>query len=164
MKAIAKHMLYYVLLAAVGLVVYLALSGHAQAAETAVTASQGLEGALVDIIQQVSGGVKQGVDFLQAEIPDVVRQLLLWQLAKSLIIATVALIALCTVVYGAALTFIWSRDVDKDMFGFALYCIFIVGFVGGGSVVALVIYGFNALKIYIAPKVWLIEYAASLVK
>jgi hypothetical protein len=164
MKAIAKHMLYYVLLAAVGLCVYLALSGHAQAAETAVTASQGLEGALVDIIQQVSGGVKQGVDFLQAEIPDVVRQLLVWKLAEAAVKGTL----LFLFVLGLIPLVKWGRKYHEtyDQYDFPghIFLCGTYGFVSLFCAVGGVQYGLTALQIYIAPKVWLIEYAASLVK
>lgn len=162
---IAKLMLYYVLLAFGCVVVYAALSGHAQAAETAVTASQGLEGALVDIIQQVSGGVKQGVDFLQAEIPDVVKQLLMWKFAEAVVWAIGSLVlSLQLIPVG-----IWAvkyhqkyygdYDVPGHIFASVLSLV-----VSGIAVGQLFTHALEALKIYIAPKVWLIEYAASLVK
>ncbi|QHJ81932.1 MAG: hypothetical protein [Bacteriophage sp.] len=204
MKAITKHMLYYVLLAAVGLCVYLALSGHAQAAETAVTASQGLEGALVDIIQQVSGGVKQGVDFLQAEVPDVIRQLLVWKAVEAgiwaalhllLIIAGIAAFAngykviveqnrleaietaaenardaasrhhesflslnsAHTTAYAEA-----QAHISKTVIGCIIGAIWtIVGIVSMCNIWGHIM---TVAQIYLAPKVWLIEYAASLVK
>jgi len=162
MKAIAKHMLYYVLLAAVGLCAYLALSGHAQAAETAVTASQGLEGALVDIIQQVSGGVKQGVDFLQAEIPEVVRQLLVWKLAEATIVFLICSLIVAAWIKGMIIA------VKHDSKNYCSDTTFPTALFGG--TVAIIAAGIavscllTALQIYIAPKVWLIEYAASLVK
>lgn len=126
---IAKLMLYYVLLAFVCVAVYAALSGHAQAAETAVTASQGLEGALVDIIQQVSGGVKQGVDFLQAGIPDVVRQLLMWKLVYSLALSTVFLVTSLILAFPIPI-FLWKKvkDTDDAMPAMVLYTMF-----GGGG-------------------------------
>lgn len=161
-KRIAKLMLYYVLLACIGAFIYVALSGHAQAAETAVTASQGLEGALVDIIQQVSGGVKQGVSFLQQEIPDVVKQLLMWKLVAHLLSASLSFIALIPLTWLFKITWDMSEK-NNDAVPFAPYCIF-------GGIACLVFIGgmvdntFTVLQIYIAPKVWLIEYAASLVK
>lgn len=182
MNAIAKHMLYYVLLAAVGLCVYLALSGHAQAAETAVTASQGLEGALVDIIQQVSGGVKQGVDFLQAEIPDVVRQLLVWKLVSALVYAVfgIGVIAVSVALMFKALkkpqpikpdahsrygnyplSLCYDEDGDTHP-GILFIPLVLTGFIIFGLGYASNV--MTAVQIYIAPKVWLIEYAASLVK
>lgn len=159
-KRIAKLMFYYVLLACIGAFIYAALSGHAQAAETAITASQGLEGALVDIIQQVSGGVKQGVNFLQQEIPDVVKQLLVWKLCEALVMMVFCL--LLTTSYIICVVKLWDHH-SADEFMPPLLVL------GGIFLLAPTLFGvgasiLTALQIYIAPKVWLIEYAASLVK
>lgn len=65
----------------------LLLGGNADAAEavaqTTVTPVATLQDSLVTIIQQVTSGVQAGVSFLQAEIPDVIRQLLLWKAAEA---------------------------------------------------------------------------------
>lgn len=165
MKTVAKHMLYYVLLAFVGVCIYAALSGHAQAAETAVTASQTLTASLVDIIQQVSSGVKQGVSFLQQEIPDVVKQLLMWKFAEALVWTCAAmLLALqfpVTLYY--CVKYHNESHESYDFPGHVFLGLF-SAFVAAVAVARAFVNGTEALKIYIAPKVWLIEYAASLVK
>ena len=179
---IAKHMLYYVLLAFVGLCIYLALSGHAQAAETAQTASQTLTASLVDIIQQVSGGVKQGVSFLQQEIPDVIKQLLMWKMVSALVCAAFGIgvvVVSITLLFKVLkkpqpidpdnprlrgnypLSFCYDEDGDSHP-GIVFIPMVLLGLIVFGLVMASSV--MTALQIYIAPKVWLIEYAASLVK
>lgn len=166
---IAKHMLYYVLLTFVGLAIYLALSGHAQAAETAVTASQTLTASLVDIIQQVSGGVKQGVSFLQQEIPDVIKQLLVWKMVKALFFVMLSLV-LAAIATKLIYVGISGRTEQKSKSYYdreeSAYVLPWTGAVFTYSISGMIflINTLEALQIYIAPKVWLIEYAASLVK
>lgn len=162
MNTISKHMAYYLLLAAVGLFVFIMLSGHAQAAETAQVASQTLTDSLVDIIQQVSGGVKQGVSFLQQEIPDVIKQLLMWKMAESLVV-----FLLCVLVIAIWIKLMFMAEkhdaknyLNDSMFPTAMFGGFVALIAAGVAVSCLL----TAMQIYIAPKVWLIEYAASLVK
>jgi len=175
-------MAYYLLLAAVGLFVFIMLSGHAQAAETAQTASQTLTASLVDIIQQVSGGVKQGVSFLQQEIPDVIKQLLMWKMVSALAYAVFGVgIVVGSIVLifkvlkkpkpidpdkeysrgNYQLSFCYDEDGDTHP-GIVFTPIVLVGLAVFGAGMASNV--MTALQIYIAPKVWLIEYAASLVK
>lgn len=182
MKTVAKHMLYYVLLAFVVVCIYAALSGHAQATETAVTASQTLTASLVDIIQQVSGSVKEGVSFLQQEIPDVVRQLLVFNLVYALTGLSIGVLLLLTIVLywrklcsaeplpapeGSRQQTIGTFWVDKNGEAEELAVVLGVALSLIASVTGICLIGANlgdALKLWLAPKVWLIEYAASLVK
>lgn len=182
MNTISKHMAYYLLLAAVGLFVFIMLSGHAQAAETAQTASQTLTASLQDIIQQVTSGVKQGVSFLQQEIPDVIKQLLVWKAVASLVYA---LFGLCTIAVSIFLGFKLLKRPDRiDPNAYSRYgnykmnacfdkngdshpgIVFVPAILAGIFIFGLCAASniMTALQIYIAPKVWLIEYAASLVK
>lgn len=165
MKTVAKLMLYYVLLAFVGLSIYAALSGHAQAAETAVTASQTLTASLVDIIQQVSGGVKQGVSFLQQEIPDVVKQLLMWKFVEAIVWSVGCLLLTLQVIPIG----LWAVKYHKEThtsydFPGHIFVAMTSLCVAAIASARLFVNVLDAMKLYIAPKVWLIEYAASLVK
>lgn len=141
-----------------------------------------LNDALIDIIQKTQGAVQEGVNFLSAQIPDVVHQLLVWKLAESLAYGVFAIFSFVlalllvrsifkppvgiqnesSVRYSKYKPTLW-RDEDGD---------FQPTIVGGG-VAALVLTActlanlpqfLTALQIYIAPKVWLIEYAAHLAK
>jgi hypothetical protein len=157
---IGKLMFYYILLACISCIVYAALSGHAQAAETAVTASQTLTTSLVDIIQQVCGGVKQGGSFLQQQIPDVVKQLLIWKLAESLVLLALCLLSVTSYIVGVVK--VWNHRGANEFMPPLLVLGILFILIPGLCIAVLSL--LTALKIYIAPKVWLIEYAASLVK
>jgi hypothetical protein len=167
-----------------------------------------LQNALVAIINKAGQGVDAGVSFLQAQLPDVIQQLLLWKLVASLLVF-IALISAC-----AGLAWIMMkayrvgklrRDLASELhrvermterfryfmrtqtdeeakkeedcreqervireqlsalpdigqFTYALgalYLPIILGICG---------WGFTWLQILIAPKLYLIEYAASLTK
>lgn len=126
--------------------------------------------AITALINQSLELFNQGVSFLSQEIPDVVHQLLIWKLTQSLIytvgaaIGTAIFIGLWIWVFKICLK-MHRKGKESDYyipwFPFSLgtilyafiYCIFIY-------------YYFNLtwLQIWIAPKVYLIEYAAKLIK
>ena len=124
-----------------------------------------LNDALATIIQKTQVAVESGVSFLSEQIPDVIQQLLMWKFAAAVIWALASLplvIQLVPVVR-------WARKYHKKsyvQYDFPGH-IFLVGaslFVAVWGSISVMYNSMEALKIYIAPKVWLIEYAASLVK
>ena len=173
-------------------------------ANTVTAAPVTLQDSLVSIIQQVQSGVTAGVTFLQAELPDVIRQLLLWKLTQAGIYAgifvLVGITGVCLAIRGLlgihkqqALEA--AEDTARKLYDNTSYrdenhkevqgayqvamtnakanvSITVSRGVGGvvgviGIIVALsnvFPYILTAVQIWIAPKVWLIEYAASLVK
>lgn len=164
------------------------LSGNADAADT-VTAVTTLNDSLVAIIQQVQTGVSAGVSFLSDEIPDVIRQLIIFKMAYTGFLCVIGvLLFIPGVVYWSKLIFAKPTLNPKyDTHGTSVYKylqdywfefsdsvsrtdasitigllpIGIPMLIGVGLVAAN--FG-DLLKLWIAPKVWLIEYAASLVK
>lgn len=121
-----------------------------------------LNDALVAIIQKTQGAVESGVSFLSEQIPDVIQQLLMWKFYEAVVLCAMLAVFQLVVVWGAFKTYKITVE-TQDAVPFAPYII-IMGFC------SLFITGFavgfllKALQIYIAPKVWLIEYAASLAK
>lgn len=141
---------------------------------------------LVELLQKAANGIDAAVSFSQAQIPDVVHQLLVWKFTKSLVV-TLALLATVPIaikfframmkreqdgVYGDD-GYSWDREKpkykptlvwDKDgtispgsiFFGtiILLYSIFVF----------IAISDMTWLKIWLAPKLYLLEYAASLIK
>lgn len=137
-----------------------------------------MQNALVEIIQKASSGIDASVSFLSSEIPDVISQLLLWNITASsvgmvlsaiVIAISVSMIVWMMKLYGA------GRDTGKPNWvhdggirnpmrervipvSCTLFICLVVGpilFVGNLM---------EVLKIWLAPKIWLIEYAASLAK
>ena len=121
-----------------------------------------LQTALAELIKSTL----QAKEFIVGELPEVVRQLLLWHGIQDFILFCIGLVLLAA--YGYCLRrFViknWSKIKEADdSEGFlitmlSLVCVVVL------SVPLMFIFPLTWLQIWIAPKVWLIEYAASLVK
>ena len=113
---------------------------------------------LVDLLQKASNGIDSAVSFSQAQIPDITHQLLLWQAASSVGIQVICVLAIAVCVY--LMIFTWNKSDDVDITLLSLVVL------SGITLVAIFVFFnyFDWLKIWLAPKVYLIEYAASLAK
>ena len=109
---------------------------------------------------------KKGAEFVQDQAPETVRQFLLWQIASDAFLALVCII-ICAVVYVGirkASAYLMSTAQNPNEIENAYIC------AGVGFCVSLVSLGigihyiYDALKVWIAPNVFLIEKAAELVK
>lgn len=137
-----------------------------------------LESAVVKILERAISGIDSSVEFMQAELPDVIEQLLSWYMVKGImtvaegvffVIPLIVLIRLYSKqdIKGAQSDSFWvdysSYSENKMGAGVAVSGIFLVIFAAMG-----VCHAFDGIreifKIWIAPKIWLMEYAASLVK
>lgn len=124
--------------------------------------------ALSQIITEALPTIGAAVDFLKAEITDVVHQLLVWKLVENLWVGagyvSVAILACvaCRKVYGKF----------KDLGGFyadddaaGIIAFFLAGFLAFIGAV-LTWFGskhfLTAIQIWIAPKIYLIDYATTL--
>lgn len=141
---------------------------------------------LTDLLQKASNGIDSAVSFSQAQIPDVVHQLLVWKFVNSLIITIFAITSIPLVLWFMkkqlrkvpdgvigcegyswdsgrtkyAETLIWDK---KGEISFASFPLGVFLFIYGCTVIG-VLTNLTWLKIWLAPKLYLIEYAASLVK
>lgn len=109
-----------------------------------------LNDALVGVIESATSAK----DFILAELPDVVNQLLMWNMTVSL--AWFSLFFLATVIFICGLIRSWNKSADFEQLQFF--------FLGSLSSFFLTCCSHTWLKILIAPKLYLLEYAASLVK
>lgn len=136
---------------------------------------------LAELLKKASDGIDAAVSFSQAQIPDVVHQLLLWNFTRSIVLSILCLISIPFtawflkkqftrkkigefVKYGEkkeryqwTLVFDSEGDASPAMFVLALFVLLYASFVGS------VLLNMTWLKIWLAPKLYLIEYAASLV-
>lgn len=119
---------------------------------------------LADLLQKASNGIDAAVSFSQAQIPDVVHQLLVWNFAASIIFSLLGIALFVAAQYAVwrivkYLRKQWERD----------------GLIDHPEVIPMVLAWFLTLaplawvdlvwlKIWLAPKLYLIEYAASLMK
>ena len=131
-----------------------------------------LNGALIELI----GKTNDGITFLSSEIPDVISQLLMWHMTISLLSTLLGVILIASFLYALktysgkgklldetrreyAQTLTHDKDGDMADRVYITAMVFSTGI--GGSIFLLDI---EWLKILIAPKVYLIEYAAALIK
>lgn len=138
-----------------------------------------LQQALAQVIEKATDGLQSGVSFLSAELPDVIHQLLMWKMVESLVmcIAGITLVSVMTYILikysgvGAKLNDSDSRwrthqitlthGADGGIAPWipATITVPVIAALGCAELINL-----DWLKIWLAPKVYLIEYAASLVK
>ena len=137
-----------------------------------------MQNALVDIIQKASSGIDAPVSFLSSEIPDVIGQLLLWNItASSVGMALSAIVVAISVSMTVWMMKLYGRGRDTGNPNWVhdgekynplrervipVSCVLFIAIVIG----SIVFVGnlMEVLKIWLAPKIWLIEYAASLAK
>ncbi len=139
-----------------------------------------LQQALAAILNKTMAGVETGASFLQAELPDVIQQLLAWKLYSSIAYGAVGALMLAGVVVlliksikkeqvtagggeyrNTKPTLVWDCDGDVHPGVLILGTIAVIGAIFG---IALIAELMTAMQIAVAPKIFLIEYAASLAK
>ena len=109
------------------------------------------------------------VDFMVAELPEVIQQLLLWKMWESAIGCAIGMvIVVCSIFYFKKL-FKMASAYDKETSTLGKYresvrpfcAFFLIPLIFG---ILVVFHNVIWLQILIAPKVYLIEYAANLAK
>ena len=118
-----------------------------------------LEDALVEIINKANNGIDSATDFLSAEIPDVIHQLLLWHGVYSFMLFAIGVL-FCAVWVKLNIkqykyvkeNNLWNEpQMVANLFQTFLF------------LVPVLTINLEWLKIWIAPKVWLLEYASKLI-
>jgi hypothetical protein len=108
-------------------------------------------------------GLEDGAAFLGAEIPEYITQLLMWNLARNALMCLLGVVMLSIII--PYIKFIWNKARNMHPSeGDALKM-----FAGGLGTFVLFFTGTNFvnlewLQIWLAPKVWLVEYITTLVK
>ena len=131
------------------------------------TEATSVEQALTDILLSAVDTAAQAKNFILAELPDVVQQLLLWKQVESLIWFCLGILVLLFIVwwwrwmpkqtwahYGHDL----SGSLNDDIIGPSFFLSLLLFFVGTGVALS----SLEWIQIWLAPKVYLIEYAASI--
>jgi hypothetical protein len=136
-----------------------------------------LQQALSDLINKTVSGIDAGSAFLQSEIPEVITQLLMWKMCEALIVATMYLVILlvsCRVIsknVGMGLEdqnnsrhkLTLTHDEDGEIAPWIMFTwtTALIPFFSGLEIVSAIK---DAIQIWVAPKIYLIEYAASLAR
>lgn len=127
---------------------------------------------LVELLQKAVGGIDAAVSFSQAQIPDVVHQLLIWssvssamfQFLGALMVAgsffALHHIAKCRKRGDEWTIYEGERSISSIAFELCRPVILSMSVLG----VFIIMINFDWLKIWLAPKLYLLEYAASLIK
>lgn len=114
---------------------------------------------LSDIIAGIKNGSVKVFEWANGQVPEVIQQFLTWKLLESLLWFSVGAIVFFFCVTGTRRSWKSTTLTSGDREGFAfLYSI--------GALIGLIISMFNLtwVKIWIAPKMYLIEYVIELVK
>ncbi|HEM8007202.1 TPA: hypothetical protein ACTYHK_001649 [Citrobacter koseri] len=141
---------------------------------------------LVELLQKAANGIDAAASFSQAQIPEVVHQLLVWNLVHSLIMTLIAISTIPLIFWFVkrqcqkveigkfgnegyswdrgnpkySPTMVWDSKGELSFLivpGAAVLCFW-------GLWVIAVVTKMTWLKIWLAPKLYLLEYAASLIK
>ena len=140
-----------------------------------------MQQALTKVIEKANSGVDASIDFLSDQLPDVVHQLLTWGLLSSIVSCFVCVVIAISCVFAIKKTlksiesakkskktnwayFVYSHSDDGTLeTGSVLAFIFSATAIGVSTMI-FIANTFESLKILFAPKIWLIEYAATLAK
>lgn len=124
-----------------------------------------MEKALTEIINRTLDSVENGIDLLSNEIPEVISQLLLWHGVYSLLMFLLALV----LIYGAyrswkyLFTGFFGEESGSDPWDYPHLIIPLFGVSVFVVIAVIKMMNVEWLQIWLAPKVWLIEYASKLV-
>lgn len=117
-----------------------------------------LQTAITQVVNSMMGAAESAYQFGAEQLPDVVEQLILFTKINSLVWAAVFCVA--TYTFGRLVMSTLKADDEVEravgplVFGIAFAC----------TAIAMIYDLTVFLKVTVAPKVWLIEYAAGLVK
>lgn len=117
---------------------------------------------LIDLLQKAASGVDAAVSFSQAQVPDIIRQLMVWKAAAyGMRIFFMSLFLLgCILLFQRALK--WYESFDNEALGF--FSLLSSALIGALLVVGILANISNLVQLWLAPKIWLIEYTAELLK
>lgn len=142
-----------------------------------------LQKALAELLIKTNNGIDTAGEFLASELPEVIQQLLMWHGIKSAVyfVFGILLIVFLPKICNKIISLIPIRPTEDNTapnwfyeryycnssttdIGGVFFCIFSVLSIIILSLIAINIINIEWLQIWIAPKVWLIEYAASIAK
>ena len=117
-----------------------------------------LQKALGELLSKANNGIDTAGDFLSAELPDVISQLLIWHGAYSAAMCLLAALFCITWYYANKKQYEFLKKnncLDQPLVIFNIIQIVLV-------FIPLNLFNLTWLQIWIAPKIFLIEYAAKL--
>lgn len=119
---------------------------------------------LAELLQKASNGIDAAMSFSQAQIPDVIHQLLVWNFAVSIIFSLMGVVLFIAIQYGVWRGIKYLRKQWKGDDFIEHPEVILMAMIWTLTLSPLAWIDLVWLKIWLAPKLYLIEYAASLVK
>ncbi len=123
---------------------------------------------LLDIVQSVKGGIIKGTEFAQGQAPELIEQLLRYELISATVLAIMFLIIFLS--FSIIPTVLIERGIKKTKEA-GRYCdggargfYILTAMISFFTFIAMICYIMDILKIWIAPKIYLIEYLSGLIK
>ncbi len=120
-----------------------------------------LQTALADLLGKANSGIDAGASFLQAQLPDVIQQLLMWKAVVSGLLFTLSIVGFIGITIAIIRvlrnTEFWDGNDMPPSF-------LVAGFMSILYFAPALVWDIDWLQILLAPKIYLIEYAASLAK
>lgn len=125
-----------------------------------------LQKALVDIITKATTGMDTAISFLSEELPDVIHQLLMWHMVESLVYFSSGVILAVIIFIANYKQVKYVVKMSKENSGYIDDAFWLVlnMFQLLWIIPIVILFNLRWLQILIAPKLYLIEYAASLIK
>jgi hypothetical protein len=120
-----------------------------------------------EVYTATKGIAKNAIDFAQAQIPDVIHQLIVWEFWYHFIWAVffiIVSIAFPIALYKAIKYVFTAHDEETGIMLGVIGSIFLLVILGVGTVPGAIENSLTCVKIKTAPKVFLIEYCNDLVK
>lgn len=120
-----------------------------------------LQTALAEMLGKANAGIDAGATFLQAQLPDVIQQLLVWKAVVSgllCLLSVVALIGITVAIIKVLRNQEYWDGCDMPP------AVLVAGFMSILYFIPAAVWNIDWLQIWLAPKIYLIEYAASLAK
>lgn len=135
--------------------------GAASAATAVANSStaKSLDNALATMINSSVQGAGDAISWAKYQIPDVIHQLLMWKAVESGIIFSVFVVLSLIGLYLSKKFIKWTIDGNAEFSPITALCVLILS-----TPIIGVFNSLDWLKIWIAPKIYLIEYAANLMK
>ena len=134
-----------------------------------MTTQEQINQALAKIIERTMSGIDATITFLSEQLPDVIHQLLVWKMVYSMLTDIGVIAVVAGYVYVNYLVYKWvstSASVyDRDRLGWHIGHLFVCVLLSMVMISwTMTHFDFVWLQILVAPKIYLIEYGASLIK
>lgn len=134
-----------------------------------------LQNALVDLLTKVTSGIDNATAFLAWELPDVVQQLLRWKLVEHSLKSIFCLVVIACVIWfatafirgvrrgaGGEGNFFHDGTSYRPVTTHAVFTAMAAGVAALFATAGLASHSLYAVQIWLAPKIFLIEYVAYL--